>query len=65
MKQLIAVLISLSFAGGAFAASHAGAAPMGKDAPKVDCKDAKNKDDKACKAAAAEAAKKAAPAEKK
>jgi hypothetical protein len=64
MKQLIAILISLSFAAGAFAASHAGAAPMGKDAPKVDCKDAKNKDDKACKAAA-EAAKKAAPAEKK
>jgi hypothetical protein len=59
MKQLIAILISLSFAGGALAASHAGAAPMGKDAPKVDCKDAKNKDDKVCKEAA-EAAKKAA-----
>ncbi len=51
MKKLLAVVIAVAFGVasiGVFAASHTGGAPM-KDAPKVDCKDPKNKDHKDCK----------------
>ena len=54
MKKMLPVLIAALFAtvtAGSFAASHTGGAPM-KDAPKVDCKDPKNKDNKDCKPAA-------------
>lgn len=56
MSKFLATIIAATFAvvtTGAFATSHAGGAPVkDKDAPKVakvDCKDEKNKDDKACK----------------
>lgn len=54
MKKLLAITVAAMFAAvsaGSFAASHAGAQPM-KDDKKVDCKDAKNKDNAACKPAA-------------
>jgi hypothetical protein len=49
VKKMLAVLTAAAFGVasiGVFAASHTGGAPM-KDA-KVDCKDPKNKNDKAC-----------------
>ena len=51
LKKLLAALVAGAFAFGSvgvFAASHAGAQPMKKDA--VDCKDPKNKDNKDCMA---------------
>ncbi len=51
MSKSMAAIVAALFAvvtTGAFAASHTGGAPM-KDAPKVDCKDVKNKDNAACK----------------
>jgi hypothetical protein len=53
MKKLLAYVVAASFTAvcaGSFAATHTAAAPM-KDAPKVDCKDPKNKDHKDCKGA--------------
>jgi Spy/CpxP family protein refolding chaperone len=54
MSKLLAAIVAAMFVvvtTGSFAASHVGAQPM-KDAPKVDCKDPKHKDDKACKSEA-------------
>lgn len=53
MSKLLATLVAASFAvvsAGSFAAAHSAAQPA-KDAPKVDCKDVKNKDNAACKEA--------------
>ena len=52
MSKLLAAIVAGMFAvaaSGSFAAAHTGGAPA-KDAPKVDCKDPKNKNDAACAA---------------
>jgi hypothetical protein len=48
MSKLLAAITAVMFAFGTTAVLAADA----KDAPKVDCKDAKNKDNAACKPAA-------------
>jgi hypothetical protein len=50
MSKLLAAVFAATFALGTISA-FAADAPK-KDAPKVDCKDAKNKDNAACKPAA-------------
>ena len=57
MNKLLAAIVTLMFAFGTTAVIAA-EKEMKKDAPKVDCKDKKNKDNAACKPAPKKADKK-------